>query len=587
MDAILTLLTVVAVFGCLIFTSLGADMILVGALVFLLVSGVLSTAQALEGFSNPGLFTIAALYVVAAGLKETGAVQWFSRSLLGKPRSLWTAELRMLLPTSVLGFFMNNTAVVAIFLPAVQDWAQRLRIPASKLLIPLSYGSMLSGVCTLIGTSTNLVVDGLLQSQLNIRLGLFDPAWVGVPVLLVGGAFLIFCAPYLLPSNGGLQERLEDAREYGVEMEVEEKGPLTGKSIANAGLRSLQYGYLAQIERDDDTLLSAVDPEQVLQPGDVLYFIGAPECANELRRIQGLRPASGNVHKMTTAHHQRCLVEVVLGSNFPQVGQSIREARFRSRYNAVVLSVAREGRRTPGKLGNITLKAGDSLLLEANHRFVEQHRYGRDFLLVSALNDSTPPDFSKTPLALGILALLVLLGGTGIIPLLQGSFLAAGAMIVTGCLTAARARASVDLPVLLVIAASFALGNAIAVSGLAQAAVNTLIQSGLNSPWLALALLYILTVICTELLSNNAAAVLNFPIALALAERLNVNPLPFAIAVMFAASMSFIIPMGYQTNLMVYGPGQYRLVDYVRTGLPLSILVGVVAVSLIPKVWSF
>lgn len=290
---------------------------------------------------------------------------------------------------------------------------------------------------------------------------------------------------------------------------------------------------------------------------------------------------------MDVKNHQRCLVEVVLGPDFTALGQSIRDSRFRSKFNAVVLSVAREGRRIQGKLGDICLEVGDTLLLEASEQFVEQYRYRRDFLLVSALNDSTPPDFSKAPLALGILAAMVLLSATALLSILEAAFLAAGTMVISGCLTAVRARRSVDYSVLVVIAASFALGNAMTVTGAAQWLADSLLWLGPVSPWLALALVYLITALFTELITNNAAAVLMFPVAAAVAEQLGVNVLPFAIAVMFAASASFITPFGYQTNLMVYGPGRYRFVDYVRIGVPMAVIAAVVTIGLVPLVWGF
>ena len=585
-QAVFTLMMLVGVLGTLALTRVSADLVLMSALALLLVSGILGPLEALAGFANPGVITIATLYVVAAGLKETGAVQWIARLLLGHPKTQRGAQLRMIGPTGVLSGFMNNTAVVAMFIPAIQDWAQRLGIPASKLLLPLSYAAILGGTCTLIGTSTNLVVDGMLQSRLGINLGLFELAWVGVPLLVVGGAFLVLVGHRLLPDRGGLSEELDQVREYGVEVEVESPGPLVGKTIAQAGLRALTYGYLTEIDRDG-RLITAVEPDRTLLAGDKLYFVGAPECASELRRIQGLKPANGSVHKLEMENHQRCLVEVVLGPEFPALNKTIRDSRFRTRFNAVILSVSREGKRVPGKLGDITFRMGDTLLLEASHQFVEQYRFRRDFLLVSALNDSTPPDFRKAPRALGILAVMVLLSASGLLSILEAAFIAAGAMIVSGCLTASRARRSVDLPVLVVIAASFALGNAMTETGAAQWVAGLLLGWGPLTPWVALAMVYVLTAVFTEVITNNAAAVLMFPIAMAVSEQLGVSVLPFAIAVMFAASASFITPLGYQTNLMVYGPGRYQFLDYVRIGTPLSILVACVAIGLIPLIWGF
>ncbi|TDT43482.1 di/tricarboxylate transporter [Halospina denitrificans] len=582
----MTLATLVAVLGTLITTRIATDLVLMTALAFLLISGILGPAEALAGFSNPGVITIATLYVVAAGLKETGAIQWIARSLLGHPKGPYLAQARLVAPAGILSAFMNNTAVVAMFIPAVQDWAQRLQIPASKLLLPLSYAAILGGTCTLIGTSTNLVVDGMLQTRMGIQLGLFELAWVGIPLLLVGGTLLVVLANRVLPDRGGVSEELDAVREYGVEVEVSNPGPLVGKTVAEAGLRALNYGYLTEIERDGH-LITPVEPDRDLQGGDRLYFVGAPECATELRRIHGLQPANASVQKLELANHQRVLVEVVLGTEFAAVGQTVRESRFRSRFNAAILSISREGKRVEGKLGDVRLRMGDTLLLETSHEFVEQYRFRRDFLLVSALNDSTPPDFSRAPAALGVLAGMVLLSATGILSIMEAAFLASGAMIFFGCTSASRARRSLDLPVLVVIGSSFALGNAMDETGAAQWLAGGLLGYSELTPWMALALIYVLTAMFTEVITNNAAAVLMFPIALAISEQLGVNFLPFAVAVMFAASASFITPLGYQTNLMVYGPGRYRFTDYMRMGIPLSLTVGATAITLIPMVWSF
>lgn len=585
-DAILTLAVVGCVLLSLATTRVPADLILMAALAFLVIAGILTPELALSGFANTGVITIATLYVVAAGLKETGAVQWLAHRMLGQPTTVRGGQFRILAPTGLLSAFMNNTTVVAMFIPAIQEWSQRLGIPSSKLLLPLSYAAILGGTCTLIGTSTNLVIDGLLRSSQGIQLGIFDLAWLGIPVLLVGAGFLLVFADRLLPNRGGVSDRLDQVREYGVEVEVEAQGPLAGKTIAEAGLRSLSFGYLAEIERRD-RLITAVEPNRVLEGGDKLYFIGAPECASELRRIRGLKPANGNVHKLELENHQRCLVEVVLGPEFPGLNKTIRESSFRSRYNAVILSVSRNGNRIPGKVGNIRFQVGDTLLLEASHQFVEQYRFRRDFLLVSALNDSTPPDYRKAPLAIGILLMMVGLSATGVLQIMEAGFIAAGLMIAMRCITASNARRYIDLPVLVVIGASFALGNAMDETGAARFIAEQLIMSDRMTPWLALLLVYTLTASFTELITNNAAAVLMFPIALSVSEQMGVSILPFAIAIMFGASASFITPLGYQTNLMVYGPGRYHFMDYVKVGLPLSLVVGATSVTLIPFIWPF
>ncbi|GAA0789331.1 SLC13 family permease [Marinobacterium sediminicola] len=587
-EAYLTLALVFAVLVLLATTRLPADVILVAALGCLMITGILTPAEALNGFSNPGVMTIAVLYVIAAGLKDTGAIQYIAHGLLGQPRTTRQAQGRLLLPASLLSAFMNNTAVVAMLIPAVQDWSQRIRISSSKLLLPLSYAAIMGGTLTLIGTSTNLVVDGLLQQQKGVALGMFELAWLGVPIVLVGGSFLILFGNRLLPSRQGAVEQLSRAREYEVEVEIAQNSPLIGKTIAEAGLRSLTYTYLAEIERRGKRL-PAVDPDTLLEAGDVLFFIGASEGANELRKIHGLQPASEAVQKLNMAHHQRHLVEAVVGPDFPALGKTIRESAFRTRYKAVILSVSRGGSRLQGKLGDIHFNVGDTLLMEAGENFVEQYRFRRDFLLVSLLNNSTPPDFRKAPIALGWLVFLIGVSTTGLLSILEAALIATGGMLLTRCVTASRGRGAIDLSVLLVIAASFALGMAMTKTGAAQILAD-LILGGAGttmSPWEVLALVYLMTVIFTEMITNNAAAVLMFPVAMAVADQLGASFMPFAIAVMFAASASFITPLGYQTNLMVYGPGGYKMVDYLRIGLPLSLLTGATAIGLIPLIWSF
>ncbi len=587
-DLVFTVAVLLMVLAALASNRVPADVTMMAALTLLLLFGVISPSEALEGFANPGLMTIGALYVVAAALRDTGAIYWVAHRLLGSPKTLLASQLRMLAPTSLLSAFLNNTTVVAMMIPAVQDWAQRLRLSPSKFLLPLSYAAILGGTCTLIGTSTNLVVDGLVQSHGMEGFGIFDLAWVGVPLLLVGSLYLIFLGRHLLPDREGLVEQLENAREYHVEMIVPENSPLAGKTIREAGLRNLTYGYLTEIQRGD-RLLTAVGADTELADNDILGFIGAPECARELQRINGLMPAHGAAHKLALNNHQRCLVEVVLGPDFPALGKTVRESAFRTRYQAAILSISRNGKRLSGKVGDILLKTGDTLLLETGKSFVSQYQYRRDFMLVSPLQDSSPPDFRKAPLAILALVGMLLTNAFGLLSTLEAAMVAAGFLLGTRCVTANRARmtVSVNMSVLIVIGASFAVGVAVEQSGTAAWIVDSVFLSGNLSPWTALILVYFITALFTELITNNAAAVLIFPVALEVAEKFGVSPLPFIVAVMFAASASFMTPLGYQTNLMVMGPGGYKYVDYLKVGLPMSLIVGAVSLLLIPLFWPF
>ena len=585
---IFTMLIVLLVLVALASNRVAAEVTMMAAMVAVLVAGVITPEQALAGFANQGLMTVAVLYVVAAALRDTGAIYWIAHRLLGQPSTLLGSQIRLILPTSLLSAFLNNTTVVAMMIPAVQEWAQRLRLSASKLLLPLSYAAILGGTCTLIGTSTNLVVDGMMQSRGMPGFGIFDLAWVGVPLLIIGSLFLILVGRYLLPQREGMVEQVEQAREYHVEMVIPEGSPLNKKSIQDAGLRNLSHGYLTEIERDG-RLYTAVGPDMQLQSGDKLAFIGAPDCARELQRINGLVPAHGGAHKLSLNNHQRRLVEVVIGPEFPGLNRTVKDSAFRTRYQAAILSISRAGRRLPGKVGEMVLRVGDTLLLETGDSFVEQYQYRRDFMLVSPLSDSTPPDFRKAPLASAILVGMVLINVLGWLSALEAAFVAAGLLLLTRCVTVNRARmnVSVNLPVLVVIGASFALGTAMEESGAAGWIVNHLFSNHISSPWLALLAIYVITAIFTEVITNNAAAVLVFPLATGVADQLGVSPMPFIVAVMFAASASFMTPIGYQTNLMVMGPGGYRFTDYLRIGIPMSLIAAAVSTALIPLVWGF
>ena len=573
------------IFLLLIVTSLSPDIVMIGAVVVLLASGILSPQQALAGMSNEGVLVVGILYVVAAGMRETGGVYWLADRLFGRPKSVMSGIVRLVFPTISLSAFIANTPLVVMLLPAVDDLSRRQRIPASKLMIPLSYAAILGGTCTLIGTSTNLTVKGLLYDINRHSLGIFDIAWVGVPAAIIGGIYTVFAARYLLPDRNAAVSAASDPREYTVEMMVDERSPLVGQSIEAAGLRHLPGLFLAEIHRGEVSM-PAVSPQERLNSGDRLLFAGVVESVVELQKIHGLVPATDDVFKLQAPRPQRCLIEAVVSNTCPFVGMSIRDSRFRNHYNAVVVAVARNGERLRQKIGDIVLRAGDTLLVEAHPSFADQQRNSQDFYLVSKVENSTPPRHEFAFLAVGLVTALVVATTLGMNVLLAG-LIVSGIMLATRCISVEVARKSVNWETLVTIAASFALGTALEKTGAATMIAHSARGLAGDNPYVSLALIYFLTLLATELISNNTAAALMLPLGLSAASQLGVSYMPFVIAVMMAASAGFATPFGYQTNLMVYGPGGYKFIDYVKIGLPLDFLIAAVTIALAPLAFPF
>lgn len=589
-SAWITCLTIVGAIFALVRNLLPPDFVLLGALTLLLALGVFGQdpTLALGGFANAGTITVAALFVVAAGLQETGALAFVGLRVFGRPRTVREALVRMMFPVTVVSAFLNNTPVVAMFLPVVSDWARRNRLSVSKVLLPLSYASIFGGVCTLIGTSTNLVVYGLLLSYApSERLGFFDITWVGLPAALMSILYVVVAQHWLLPDRRPAVEKLEDPKEYAVEMMVMPGSAVADKTIEEAGLRNLPGLYLAEIDRDG-SLLAAVGPEEKIRAGDRLVFVGIVESIADLQKIRGLVPAPEQVFKLSAPRTDRCLVEAVISNTSPLIGMTVREGRFRTNYNAAIIAVYRGDERVRGKIGDIVLRPGDTLLLETHPEFVTQNRNSRAFFLVSAVSNSAPLRHERAPYALGVLGLLVVLLVFRFVPTVVGALLSAGLMVALRCVPADTARRSIDWSVLLVIAAAFGLGRALEVSGAAAAIAGGVIQGiAGSSPVAALFVIYVVTNVLTEFLSNAAAAALIFPLGMQVAAGLGVSVLPFTITIMMAASASFSTPIGYQTNLMVYGPGGYRFTDYARFGLPLNVLWAATTTALTPLVFPF
>lgn len=601
--------------------AISIDLLFLCGLVVVTLTGVLEPSQALAGFSSQAVVMIAALFAASAGLRATGALDWVGNKILGSAETERSALIRLAATVVPASAFVLNTPLVAMMAPVVVDWCRRRGISPSRLLIPLSYFTIIGGVCTLIGTSTTLVINGKLAAMAQDdeypaevvkrigELSFFEITAAGVPLAVIGVAYMLLVARRRLPDRTELIEQLgERRREYLVEMYVEPRCPLIGKTVQDAGLRNLPGLFLIEIDRGGETI-TPVSPQDTISGKDRLVFTGVVTTIADLERIPGLVPAADKTFETQPADRmRRQLTEAVLSRTSPLIGLTVREGDFRKRYNAAVVAVHRNGERLTNKVGSIRLEPGDTLLLQTRNEFVESHRHSHEFYLVSRVGDTTARRHDRSLLA-GLLFVGLILW-LSICSLWPGIFpwgnvtssrihaIAAVAvvlaMIVTRCLTSSEARSAIDLQVLLTIGAALGVGEALDRSGaarwLAQSLVNGTTAIGIAGDWkpyVLLAMVYLISQLFTETITNLAVATIMIPVAVSVAVVGGYDPRPFIIAVTLSASLSFVTPIGYQTNLMVMGPGGYQPRDYWRVGWPLALLLTVTALLVIPWLWHF
>ncbi len=519
-DAWLTLLVIGAVFAVMAKDLVSPAAALFSGVTILLVGGVLTPGQAFAGFANAAPITVAALYVLARAVEKSGALQPMVKTMLGRGTGQRTVLTRLSVPVAAASAFLNNTPIVAMLVPQVTDWADRNRQSPSRYLMPLSFAATLGGMVTLIGTSTNLVMSGLLEASGHGPLRMFELTRVGLPIALAGIALLVLLAPRLLPDRRPPRQQAEEAaRTFTVQMNVARGGPLDGKQVAEAGLRQLQGVFLVELERDGDTI-APVAPTTVLQGGDRLIFVGQVDTVVDLQSISGLTSAEES-HLIEFDSPRHTFFEGVVGETSPLAGQTLKQSDFRERYQAAVVAIHRAGELVRGKLGRIPLRPGDTLLFIADRGFRDRWRDRTDFVLVSRLG-GTPPAAPRKAGVVAVVGLVIVLGaGFGLAPILNLSLLGALSLVAFGVLTPGEAKNAVDLEVIIVIATAFGLASALEVSGLANATAVALdgIIGGLG-PRMVLTVLMLTTITLTSAITNNAAAALMFPLGLSAADDL-------------------------------------------------------------------
>lgn len=588
-EMIFVLIVIVAMVSALLFEVARPDMIVFSALVVLLLSGILTTEEALRGFSNPGMLTIALLFIVVGTVQKHGLIDQMMIGWLNKGKSLKGSLFRIFLPLPLFSAFLNNTPIVVTLTPLLKKWCEERNIAPSKVLIPLSYVTILGGTITLMGTSTNLVIHGMLIDYGLPGFSLFQLAIVGVPITIVGLIYLFTVGNMLLPENKGFSKKVaEDSRKYIAEMKVEETFPYTDQTVEEAKLRDLKGLYLIEIIRGK-TRISSVSSKTVIQSGDRLIFTGLISTIADLQKRKGLTLKTGTDLQLEDLKNGNTqLAEAVVSHESSLLSKTIKQSQFRSRYDAGVMAVHRNNERIKSKVGDIILRPGDTLLLLAGTGFVEKYQQSNDFYVVSSMK--TPKSLQESR-SVGWFSLLVLLGAivlvvVGWLSMFKAMALAVLILLVTKSISMEDAKNDVQFNVLLLIASAFGVGAAMTKTGLAQWAADGLLAIGQPFGLLAiLILVYLLTSIFTELITNSAAAVLMIPIGIEMASNLQLDPMGFAVIIAIAASASFITPIGYQTNLIVYGPGGYKFTDYVKVGTPLSILVMSVTIGIVYYYW--
>lgn len=559
--------------GCLFGTRLKPAWLFVGAIGISYLAGLISLEDMLINYANPSLITLILLVLVSIAVEKTTLVQKLAQSL--SKGSLTSSVTKLGLSTAFLSSFTNNTAVVASLISAIKESPTH---SPSKLLLPLSYTAILGGTITLIGTSTNLIVNGFAVEAGMEPLGFFDFTLIGLGALSVGLITILVMLKYL-PDNG---KNDQEVVPFYLEGKVEAGSKLIGKSVEENGLRELKDLFLAEIIRSDKRIC-AVTPKQVIKEGDVLLFVGDIKSVPLLTQFDGLKVVHDK-HEKDVEH----LVEVVVSHSSKYIGKTIKEIRFREQFHAAVIAIRRGHDRLQGGLGKVQLQAGDSLILAPGKEFYSLPNLKREFVYISGLDLQTHLKPKQSNIVLASFATVLGLSIVGLVPLVKGLLVLLIGLMLTGTIKLSEVKRRFPIELLAVVGSAIGLAKLMIGTGLAGEISSAMLYVlGDFGPYGAFIAIFLMTVLFTELITNNAAAALSFPVAYALAVGFDVSPLPFIMAVAFGASASFISPFGYQTNLMVYSAGNYRLKDYIAMGLPLSIIYSITVLTLIPLVFPF
>lgn len=554
--------------------------------VSLFAARIIDSKDVLSGFANEQLVVVLILLVLSDVIQKTGLLDLVLKNIFTPSLSYKGFLSRMLPGIAGISAFVNNTPLVAIMIPHVYGWAKKVNIPPSKVLIPLSYATILGGTITLIGTSTNLVVNGFAVDAGFESLKMFDFALVGIPASILGILFMIFLGPKLLPDRKDLlSDFSQKSREYLVEVQVPDQSSHKGKTIESAGLRNLRGLFLTEIIRMEQKI-TPVSPKEIIQTDDILIFAGATETIIDLLNSPKdfIIPKHSSMFNDDGAE----IVEIVISAESPLIGKTIKEAHFRAKYDAAVVAVNRNGERLSGKIGDMKIQGGDLLLIVTGKDFIPRSEESNDFYLVSKIREIR--NFPKSKLwilAIGIVTAF-LLPAVGILTLFQTLLMLMCLIVVMKVVKLGEIKKGLDIELFVILALSLALGKAITKSGANELFADSMITlfGPFNSGIAILAGIYLITNILAMLVTNKAAVAITFPIAMAAAAKLGLDPKPFILAVALAGCAEFMTPYGYQTNLMVYGPGGYKFKDYIRIGWGISLVFMITTVSILGYIYN-
>ncbi len=566
------------------------DLVSLMVLLTLGLTGLVSAEQAFSGFSNPAVITVAAMFVISASLSNTGALGPIGErviKLAGENPARMIAAIMM--TAALFSAFVNNIGATAMLMPMVISMAHKSNISPSKLLIPLAFGSLMGGVCTLIGTPPNILMNALMQEYAGQSFSMFDFTPIGLVVLLTGITYMAFAGRHLLPSRkaGTLTEAYQ-VKEYITEVDILESSPIAGGTIAKSGLEQ-EFGLKVRAILRGKQKIPFPRRNRKLYEGDTLFLEGNPEAILNLRKKKGLQvvPERDNPLQIDIKKSEMVVVEASLTPTSEMVGKTLREMRFADTHGLTVLAIWRQGGPVVKKVDHVELKFGDVLLIQGPEEKVIHLGKAHDFLLLGGVSPA-PYRPQKAPIAIVTLVAVITLAATGILPIMLAATLGALIMVLTRCLTTKEAYESIDWSIILLIAGTLPLGLAMENSGAAHLLADLIIDGvGPMGPWMVLGAVFLITFALTEVMSHAAAAVLIAPIAFNTALELSVSPKPFFMAVAVAASSCFMTPISHQSNALVMGPGGYHFLDYTKVGTPLNILVWIIATLLIPLVFPF